>query len=330
MLARLAAVGAAVAMVVAAIFVRGRLDDTGERSASTLRLVCSTEMAPTCADLAAADDRLTVTVERAEDTAARLLGAASDPGFDGWLVAGPWPVFVAEARQRAGSEALVGTGAVLARSPVVLLVWPDRATVLASGCGGDIGWSCLGGVAGTRWSNLGGPVQWGPVKPGHPPVGTAEGLAVVGAATVGFFGRADVSRADLDDDGYRRWLARLERNLGSATASPVETMLLQGPAAFDAVGAIEAVAKPRLDRSARPDKPTPIYPSPMATADVVLGTVAGRAGQLLTELLRSRAGRDAFVGHGWAVAATANPTPSGLPEPGVLDALRELVGETAR
>ncbi|MEO7442749.1 MAG: hypothetical protein ABIW46_04375 [Acidimicrobiales bacterium] len=329
MFARLASIGAAVAMVVGAIAVRGRLDDRDERSTTVLRLVCSTEMAGPCRELAAGDDRIRLTVETAETTGDRLEGADSDPGFDGWLVAGPWPTFVAEARQRAGREPLVGTSLVLARSPVGLLVWPDRAAVLGPRCGGTITWRCLGDVAGARWSDLGGPEQWGPVKPGHPSVGTAEGLSVVGAATVGFFDRSDVTRVDLDDDGYRVWLARLERNAGGRPPSPVEAMLLQGPASFDAVGAIEATALPLLARSARPDKPTAIYPSPMVTADVVLGTTSGRAGELLSMLVSGGAGRDALKRGGWKPAGVDNQR-SGLPEPGVLDALRTIVGEVVR
>lgn len=329
MLARLVAVVAAVAMVVGAVALRSRLDEDEERSATVLRLACSTELAPACRELAAADGRLQVSVETAGTTAERVAGAAADTGFDGWLVAGPWPTFVAETRQRAGRDALLETGPVLARSPIGLLVWPDRAAVLTPRCGGTIDWRCLGEVAGTRWSDFGGPEPWGPVKPGHPPIETAEGLAVVAAATVGFFGRSDVSRVDLGNDGYREWLARLERNLGGRPVAPVEAMLLQGPAAFDAVGAIEAVAAPLLDRSARADKPTAIYPSPMATADVVLGTVPGPAGELLVELVSGGTGRTALLRNGWR-PADAPDAASALPAAGVLDAIREVVGEVVR
>lgn len=327
MLARLAAVGAAVAMVVGALALRGRLDDRRDDSRTVLRLVCSTEMAATCQDLAATDRTVVVTIEAAEVTAARLVERDA-PDLDGWLVAGPWPLFVAEARVRAGREALLTTSAALARSPVVLLVWPDRATVLASRCNGAIGWGCLGEVAGTRWSDIGGQESWGPVKPGHPPVGTGEGLAVVGAATVGFFGRSDISRVDLDEDGYRQWLARLERNLAGRPDSPVEDMLLRGPAGVDAVGAIDAVARPLLDRSARTDKPMSIYPSPVVAVDVVLGTVPGPAGDVLSTLVRGRAFRETLAGRGWVPPEAG--VVSGLPEPGVLDAIREVVAEAAR
>lgn len=329
MLARLAAVAAAVAMVVGAVALRGRLDDRQEDAATELRLVCSTEMAATCTALAAEDTRLKVNVEAAEATAARLVGQ-DVPDLDGWLVAGPWPAFVAEARDRAGREPFLVTSPALARSPVLLVVWPDRAAVLAARCNGEIGWRCVGEQAGARWSDIGGPESWGPVKPGHPPVGTAEGLAVVSAATVGYFGRSDLRRADLDDDGYRGWLARLERNLAGRAAAPVEDMLLRGPGAVDIAGAVEAVAQPLLDRSARVDKPVPIYPSPVVAVDVVLGTGPGPAGDLLSRVMAGRAARTALTAAGWQPPPTAGTPASGLPEAGVLDAIREVVAEVAR
>ncbi len=328
MLARLAAVAAAVAMVVGAVALRGRLDDRQEDAATELRLVCSSEMASTCGALAAADPRLRVTVEAAGTTAARLV-AQDVADLDGWLVAGPWPALVAEARDRAGREPLLVTSEALARSPVMLVVWDDRAAVLATRCNGEISWRCVGDSAGTRWSEIGGQEQWGPVKPAHAPVGSAEGLAVVGAATVGYFGRSDLSRADLDDDGYRAWLARLERNLAGRSSAPVEDMLLRGPGAVDVAGTVEAVALPLLDRSARVDKPVPIYPSPMVTVEVVLGTVPGPVGALLSRAVAGRDGRVALAGAGWKPPGAATP-PSGLPEPGVLDALGDVVAEGAR
>lgn len=326
MLARLAALAVAAAMVVGAVAVRAGLDDRQEADASELRLVCATEMAGACQALADADDRIRPVVEPAEATAARLL-AQDVPDLDGWLVPGPWPTFVAEARQRAGRDRGLVTGEALARSPVVLLVWPDRAAVLAGRCGGEIGWRCLGEVAGARWSDLGGPATWGPVKPGHAPVGSAEGLAVVGAATVGYFGRADLSRADLDTDEYRGWLAGLERNLVSRASSPVEDMLLRGRAGLDAVGTLEALAAPVLASAARTDRPETTYPSPMVSVELVLGTVPGPAGDRLAGLVGGRTGRDIVRALGWT---EPDATPAVRPAPGLLDALRQVAAEVAR
>lgn len=339
MAARILALLAAVAMVVGAVAVRGAMDDDEERATTALRLVCSTELAAVC-DALAADGRTDVraTVEAAAETAERLtaLGQGEHAGLDGWLVAGPWPAIVDEARDRDAKDALLDDGPVLARSPVVLAVWPDRAEVLERHCeGGTVGWRCLGENAGKPWSSLpDGDARWGPVKPGLPPVSTATGLAVLGAATVAWFGDQPVaSSTDLRDGPYQDWLDRLLRAAPGNTPATVETVLQRGPAAFDAVGTVEAEAGPLLSRSPRSPKPALLYPEPVATADVVLGTTGGRAAQLLRELVAGPAGKRALSASGWRVPgetlapgldpSRALPPASGLPSPGVLEALRQ-------
>lgn len=342
--ARLLAFMAAIAMVVGATAVRNRMEDKENRASTVLRLVCATELGPVCEAIAGdeAAGRIEVTVEPAAVTSDRLSsgseGAAAAQEIDGWLVTAPWPVIVAETRGRAGMEPLVSAGPVLGRSPVVMAVWPDRGAVLARHCKApQVTWRCLGDNAGRRWEELGGQPTWGPVKPGHPAVSSATGLAVLGGATAGYFGRSDVVRLDLDDDGYRDWLTRLERSIPNRSASPLEDMLLAGPAAFDAVGTIEAEAGPLLARSARTERPQLIYPAPVATADVVLGTVRSRRAQLLAELIGKSVGRRALAASGWRVrgepltrgvpAAPALPPSSRLPDPGVLEAMRQVVRE---
>lgn len=342
MAARVLAVLAAVAMVLGAVAVRDRMDDRTERRTTTLRLVCSTELAAVCGALAAGTARdVVATVEPAATTADRLskLPAGVAPDLDGWLVPGPWPQIVADGRRRAGLDAPLGAGPVLARSPVVLAVWKDRAAVLAPRCqNGSPGWKCLGEVAGEPWQPIGGDARWGPVTPGLPPASSAVGLAVRAAATAAWFGRVDLSRADLDDNGYRDWLARLERSQPpDPVVSPLEAMLTRGPGVYDAVGTVEAEAGPLLARSPRPDKPDLLYPSPVATADVVLGASAAPAGRLLADLVSGPAGRRALAAAGWRVpgVAAARGIPAappladgnGLPGRGVLAALRTVVAE---
>lgn len=341
--ARLLAFVAAIAMVVGAVAVRARMDDNNERASTLLRLVCATELARACEAMAAdkGAGRLEISVEAADATAARLGtgpgGSAAAREIDGWLVTAPWPAIVAEARERGGLEPLMSAKRpVLARSPVVLAVWPERGAVLVRHCKVPaVGWRCLGDTAGRPWAAIGGQPTWGPVKPGHPDVSSATGLVVVGAATAEFFQPAG-GAIDLRDEGYLDWLTRLERSM-PASPAPLEDMLLRGPAAYDAVGVIEADAGPLLARSERPEKPQLIYPAPVATADVVLGTVPGRRATLLAELVAGRVGAEALAATGWRVtgqrsaegvpATPALPSTSGLPTPGVLEALRTVVRE---
>ena len=339
MAARVLALIAAVAMVVGSVALRSRLDEGGDGGSadggSDLRLVCATELARVCEALR---ERATVSVEPAGVTADRLSkdAAAGPASVDGWLVPSQWPEIVQGARQRAGLEPRLETGPVLARSPLVLAVWPDRLDLLRRGCPGTpVTWRC--------WRDVAGQAA-GQVMPRPPDVNEAAGVAIVGAATAGYFGRADLTRVDLEEnDDYRSWLTRLERAVPTfrpSTGTAVRDMLLKGPAAFDAVGTTEAEAGPLVLTAARPDKPGVIYPSPVTTVDVVLATVpGGRAGRM-TRTVGGDPGLDALARSGWRVprrslapgvmAQPDLPATSGLPDPGVLDFLRTLSKEVTR
>jgi hypothetical protein len=189
------------------------------------------------------------------------------------------------------------------------------------------------------WDKLpNGKADWGVVTPGLADVTTMTGLAVAGAATVGYFGgRVDLSSTDLADDGYLAWLGRLEQAVPSRPASPFLTML-QHQSAFDAVGTIEAEAGPLL-KTARGTTPALLYPSPVATADVVLATTGDPAATRLGALVEGSRGRSALAAAGWRVGglppgpgvdtSVILPPTDNLPEPGVLDALRAVVSEAS-
>lgn len=324
-------------MVVGSLAVRARLDEpgaggSGGGGSGGLRLVCSSELAEVCDALRPSVAQ--VSVEPAGVTADRLASEPDDAAsLDGWLVPTPWPEIVRAARQRAGLAPSLESGPVLARSPLVLAASPGRAQLLGQRCpGGQPTWRCWGDLA----------VQ-GQLKPGHADMRDALGVAAVGAATASFFqNRPDLARADLEEnDEYRSWLRGLERsvNFRFSAGSPLRDMLLKGPVDFDAVATTEAEAGPLIASAVRPDKPMVIYPSPVATLDVVLATVPGRA-KRLSQAAGGDTGLDALARSGWRVpnrraargVASEPPLPggNGLPEPGVLDFLRTLSEEVAR
>ncbi len=341
MVTRVLAVLAAVAMVAGAIVVRGNVDkdgDGGTTSSTTLRIVCATELAAVCEALGS---QVGTTVEDASTTADRLttVGNGQEAPLDGWLVTAPWPEIVDGARTRDGREPLLDAGDVLARSPVVLAVSAARNKVLAAKCNGEVGWKCVGDTAGAPWQDLpNGRPEWGPVKVGHPPATTAGGLTIAAAATVGYFdGSTDLSATELADRGFQNWLRRLESG-PRIPGSPLLTMLSR-PSAFDVVGALEAEAGPAI-AAASATNPVLLYPSPVATADVVLATVDRGAGRRVAELLAGTTARRALAAAGWRVGGVPPaaglrtsvklPATSNLPEPDVLDALRTAVEQAGR
>ena len=348
MAARVLALLAAVAMVVAAMSVRSRVDESTGEAGAPLRLTCSTELEAVCAALAAASpDRVRMTTEPAGATAERLVAATADIGLDAWLVPAPWPEIVDSARERATRPRLFAKAVdPVARSPLVIVGWAQRLAALeGSACSGGISYRCIGDAAAKRdWAALGGRPEWGPFKPFQAdPRRDASGLLALAAETVGFLGRADVSSTDLEEDAYLAWIGGIEDSLSdpSSTAGvAVQRLLTQGPAGFDVVIALESDAGPQVAASARGDEVRLIYPSPVVTADVVLARRATRdRAEHIADLLADAAGKRALAETGWRVEGETPPpgvrrdrlpSGNGLPPAGFLEALQRTWGEVSR
>ena len=309
---RIVALLVAVGLVIVAVVIRNGINSGG---GSKLRLVCTPELASVCNGLGSNVD---VTVEEPGTTADRLekVGAGS---LDGWLTPGPWNELVQQARIRAGNPAPLSPSFILARSPIGLAVFPERLATLATACGGQPGWKCLGDAAGkVNWSAIGGHPEWGDIKIGMPdPTQNATGLAALGAATIGYFGTADPTAIDVQNDGFRKWL----RNLATATKGvpPLDQILAAGASVGDMAATIEAVGSPAVRTSARSPKPTLLYPAPVVSADVVLGSAGTDRGQELAHLVERRAPA-LLVAAGWK-STDRRTAPSLLPGD-LLDALR--------
>jgi hypothetical protein len=321
MRSRLIAFVIAVGMVAAAIVIRGRIDQHKTNTAHPLRLVCSNELQAACEALPGS---IKVTYEPAATTAAALAGT-TPPDIDGWLTTGPWPQIVRERLQRSGRDRLLTQSAPLARSPIIVVAFPDRAKVIKQNCV-PLTLKCVGDLAGKGdWKSIpGGNPLWGPVKVAlAPPDQEASGLVALGAATTSFFGRADLSLTDLDaSDTFGAWLHGLSR---AVRGDVLGQMIGGGGAAVgDFALTVEAVGKPLVDAAAQERRPSLLYPSSVTSADVVLGTFATSRSRRLADLVRAS---NALTSTGWRQPAS---TPSGLPPAGFLDALRAAWGEASR
>jgi hypothetical protein len=318
-------------MVAGALAIRSRIDSDEHVQSQVLRLTCANELEALCSQIQRDDDRIQVTVEAAGATADKVEELPGDPhdlGIDGWLVSAPWPDIVDGARRARALPSVFGppaTRPVLARSPLVIAAWNDRVGALRTHCQTPaIGWKCIGDAAATPggWAAIGGRPEWGPVKPGHADPVNDFGLEVLGQAAADWFGRSDLSSIDLDDDAFSRWFSGLERAVPPSGTSPLNLMLVTGPAAYDAVGTTEAEAFPLLARSPRRNSLELLYPSPMVTADIVLATPTATesATRSLRAVVSGPAAKQAFTDAGWK--APGAPGSGSLPPPGFLDALR--------
>jgi hypothetical protein len=296
---RIVAVLVALGLILGAVVVRNAIDDGGGDGSSdgptsgVVRVVCSTEVYAACASLS--PTRYEVRSEDAPQTAAALV-AGGDPGFDVWIAPRSWPGVVDDARSRAGSTALFADDASpVARSPLVTV-------------GGDTGDSC-------DWKCVGaGSFSMGAAAPTSG-LGTIE----LGAAAVGWFGRPDFATNDFDA-AFRSWLASFTARI-TTNDRPVTT-LLQSRAFFDVALSFEAEARTALDE-ASPDRKAGLslqYPAPMAYLDVVAVDVDPNRARVAAGVART-VGSLLFA-RGWQEPAS---TSDGLPKPGVLTALRDLL-----
>ena len=344
---RLLAVVVAVALVGAAIGIRavivgggGDGRSTSDGGGGTPTLLCASELEQVCAELER-DHGIHIDVEPSglsTDQIAQVPDAQIRAlGFDGWLTTSRDVAIARDRRTRASLEpAIEAPTERIARSPLVIGIWRDRAAALAPDCqDAQITWSCIGEFAGIPWTSTDrGQPAWGAVKPGHAdPSTTAEGLLVIGQAASSYFGRTDLSLDDYADDGFLEWFARLENNV-RLTTSPFEQMLVGGAALYDMVGTTEADAGPALARASRDrrEQVELLYPAPVATADIVYAPVAGAAGaDDLRDLVTGDDGRRALARSGWRVDgephapgvpdAPALPKVDNLPDAGSLQAL---------
>lgn len=330
---RVLALVAAVAMVAGAYIVRGGLDEGGSmtlagggEAAAVLRLHCATELADACALLARADERIEVEEQAPGETADALVRGEAVPA-DVWLTPRPWAGIV---DQLGGGDALGETTDVLARSPLVLAAF-DRAL---PDCGGEpVGWGCIGDAADR-------------LRPGIQGLDDTEGLFTVAQAGTSFFATESYATNDFETPpegggpAFADWAAALLRAVPRSTfGTPLATVLRTDTATYDFAATVEAVAVSAIRGTRQEGELRVIYPSPMATVDVVAVAVAGggeRAQEELLELLAGGDGRAALARAGWRVTgeelapgldpAVELAPDDGLPEPGVLAALRDRLG----
>jgi hypothetical protein len=352
---RFAALLGALAMIGGALLVRSLIDDdkgggNGSDDGSTPVLLCASELAEACDELAESGD-VEIVIESARTTTDRLASLSDDERrsepYDGWIAFSRDIEIVRAARERSALRAVLESPSdAIGRTPLLLAIWRDRAAALEDDCGGKVTWRCIGDVAGEPWQSHGGEATWGDVKPGHAdPSSTGEGLAVIGQAAAQYFDRNDLSRDDYLDDGFFEWFTRLEGAVpaggGTGGESPLVRMLTAGPAAFDVVATTEATAGPELAAASRDkrERMRLLYPAPVATVDVRFASFVD-GDEDLFDLVTGDDGRAALARAGYRVdgedrARGVPDTPSlpgraNLPDAGALEALldtwREVTG----
>jgi ABC-type Fe3+ transport system substrate-binding protein len=138
----------------------------------------------------------------------------------------------------------------LVLTPLVMIVWDERAKVLTNAAKGDpTDWQMLHSLATNPqgWVALGAPGEWGFVKPGHTaPNSSNSGLQTLILMTYGYHHkRSGLTPTDVLNDGFQKWLRELETavgKFGESSGTYMREMILYGPSKYDLIWNYESVA----------------------------------------------------------------------------------------
>lgn len=302
---RVGALVGAVAMVVAALVVRGTFSGdaggAGQASAGT-GLVCPIELADPCG---AVEATATATMGAIVDT----LVAVEDLDqldADTWLMPAPWAGLLVAERARLGRDPMFLIDVdPIATSPVVLAVWSGRARELEARCERPVDWGCLAEQA-DRTLDSGDRVRIG-----VPHIDTATGLAVAGAQAGSLLGTSDFAANDFT----ATFTAAARPFANGQQADPLATMRSRGPGQLTAVGVVAADAGTLDSTFGSIDVLTELTPA--ARVDLVIVTV----GDATVDDETSERLQTALEDAGWGPGERGD---DGLPAGGVLAAIRTL------
>ncbi len=297
-------------MLLAAIWIRATIDGGGASDGTVDRddqlvVACDVDLEQLCRSLTGLDALI---VEESATTSVGVAQGALDE-VDAWITSDVW---FALTQGRAVGD--IGSAELLATTPVVVAVDPDRTGAVTGLCQGQPLWRCLGDHAGESWASIGGEATWGRLSTGVPDADTATGLSVLTSIAVSYFGDADFAANDFPD-AFEGWLDALTAPTPGGDPDPAATLVARR-GTYSTAGSTAA----RVSTITRPIDQ--LDSTPPVSARIVLVDLAG--GDDVSGLGKMR---DLLTAAGWS---TASGDPALPYSPGVLAALHTLWTEINR
>jgi len=328
---RLGAVVLAIVLVAGALYVRNNVieDDDGDAGTTgttvdepargdATALICITELRDVCTALETGHPDLAITIEPAGATLDRLAGLDDPADAPLWLTIDPYPAMVDVARELRSADPVTAEITVVGASQLGIafpLSDPSYGATLEAHCPDVALWRCIGDNAGAPWSEIGGAVSWGRLRPSFGDVnGSALGLASLAAAVAGYLGEGEVTRSRWEADAsFTAWFRRLSsasENAAMSGGTPLRTMATRPALDIAATAAFEVAA---IDAAGSRFELT--YPEPQMWVQAVIATPPGVA---------APDGLAADVGASLTTAGWGTPDAAGgpLPNASTLLALR--------
>jgi ABC-type molybdate transport system substrate-binding protein len=141
-------------------------------------------------------------------------------------------------------------------TPLVFVVWEDRAEPLLKAANGKLTWKVIhDAVVSTRgWPAVGGQSEWGFVKLGHTdPTRSNSGLQALLSMSFEYYKKGSgLTVADLLDPKYQAFIAEIEKGVTkfeTSTGTFMTDMIRFGPSRFDIAVVYENLAASQLDNA---------------------------------------------------------------------------------
>lgn len=140
----------------------------------------------------------------------------------------------------------------LLATPLVFVLWEDRATALLSNGAKSIDWKMLRkAIASKSWSDIGGKAEWGRVKLGHTdPTKSNSGAQALVLMSYEYLGKTSgLDSSDILRPGLAQFLAGIESGVAkfeNTTGNFMTDMIRFGPSTYDAAVVYENLAIEQL------------------------------------------------------------------------------------
>lgn len=155
-----------------------------------------------------------------------------------------------------GKPLYAGEPQPLLLSPLVFVIWQDRAEVLTAKTGGVLTWKAIRDavISPKGWPAVGGKASWGFVKLGQTdPTKSNSGLQALLSMSLEYYDKTSgLTVEELLDEKYQKWIKELERAVGKFEASTgtfMTDMIRFGPSKYDIALVYESLAVSQLENA---------------------------------------------------------------------------------
>lgn len=141
-------------------------------------------------------------------------------------------------------------------SPLVFVVWQDRAQVLTAKSDGVLTWKAIreAVMSPKGWPAVGGKPAWGFVKLGQTdPSRSNSGLQALLSMSLEYYGKTNgLTVEELLDEKYQQWVKDIERSVArfeASTGTFMTDMIRFGPSKYDIAAVYESLAVSQLENA---------------------------------------------------------------------------------